>query len=657
MRGRAQVRNAKHGTEVARERINPETIMLRRTIPLTSIAFLASAACAAACGGVFDESVPQELDSVLEPLSNSAVCNLVLALTSIPLTEFGVPINITTRECRPTPTPAPSALSYLGSTTPASFSTSAARLNAQSLYCALKGADGASIDGTASLLGTFGARTHFNVYDANPTTLKIKAQRLTTLFAFGLPLTLENQPFDWSFDTENQISQTVANVRPPTGPGGQPSITTTVIPNHTGQYALASSGGMDWRFAADGSFPIGIGSLKVGVNFFSRHPYFGSNRTSNWFGLEFDDNRAYAMSGIVAYLGRPQETDRRNSWNNYLAACNSCLSGAPGGINTCDCPTAQEVDQHYRQCGLSGCNDAYYRNLTDGRLPHEGRRGASGPFFDRNERGYSDFWHYGKPGPGANIGSVANGEPVHQLTSENNATSGIDVTVGYSFDVGPANIGFNVHLDAEARSGIALRDYRPFTDTGPGHRITQLGLDAEGRTRVDAKIKICVDIPFIGNLCPVDETIDLIPLTNSQSFDKLPTRFSWDEGTNGAGVMGSYLVNGVATPVNSCLAVPPVAETPLEAGDPSKFVTDLRNRIEDNVWLCNVQVCTRTSTGGTQLRKCTWDAATEKLNCFVASTGCSCFDTRADLCDSWGRVHRTTEPDSKVHAGCYPVIE
>lgn len=530
-----------------------------------------------------------------------------------------------------------SELSYLGSTAPASFSGSVSRVLAQTLYCSLTGSDNATALGTIdTAVGKFGIESKMNVYKRDSKALTLSAQRVGKLYAFGVGLDLENQDFQWNFASEGQPQQSVKKTN------GQ-SVT---IPAHTGQYAKMATQGHPWRIDASATFPIGPVGMSIGLAFGSPRV----NASNLQFPFDAADTRAYTMvaTGSSAAV-------RRASWDTFIAACNDCKSKPPTGV-PCDCPTAAEQAQHDRVCSSSGCTDSFYNNLADGRLPHEGRRGASGPFWDAGKATDSDWWHFGKPGAGAAISYRAAGEPVFSVkTDASGATTGLDLSVGAKFDVGVADIGLTVHMANDYQNGIAVRQYRvPFGDVNPLVQQTEVGIDASSATGVDARVVLNVDIPFVGTTTMLDETFDIVTRSSTFKASKpnIASKVVWDY-TGETPTIYKYYKNGVDSSWSSCLSAPTVSEPPIEVRDPKEFVAAIKAAIPTKLYLCNVKMCVKdTVAGAPHVKTCTWNKTTKKLVCTNSTASCSCADNAADLCDASGKVYK---PKSvKRPSGCEP---
>jgi hypothetical protein len=589
---------------------------------------------ASACGGTADEApgTPESpvLGKSLQKLSGADICNAINSLGTI---DLGAAASVTPM-CFQW---ASSNFSYLGSTAPASFAKSMSKVEAQSLYCALKSSDNAKASAlSGTTIGTFGVESKVNIYKTNPAAMTLSGQRLATVYAFGVGMTLDNQNFDWQFPTEHQPAQNVlhrVDVPPIWIEQSLP------IPAHTGQYAISNTNMYTAGIAAHATFPIGPFVSNLDLSF------------GNAYAFEAFDGRAYAMG----WTGVERENARRASWQNMQNACNTCLAQPPvGGLKPiCNmCPSSTDITQHNRRCNSGGCNDAFYTNLGDGRLPHENRRGASGSFFDSDGYNYGDFWHYGRPGAGANAGMIAPTEPVHSVAANGNAaTTALDVSFGLKYDVGVADIGVTVHMDTDFRSGVAVRGYRtPFIDVSGRPRVTEVGVDAQSAFGIDARLVVNVDIPFWGYTNVLDERFDIIPRTSKQSPANVPSRLTWDGSLENAAI-STYTVNGAATSTSSCLSVPPVTEAPEQTQNPVDFIKAVKKEIPKKLFPCNIKICTQDSPGSstTTLRQCNWNATTQSVTCTVVGTGCACHATTAALCDGWGKVYPAK---STTHPAC-----
>jgi hypothetical protein len=585
-----------------------------------------SAACGAAPGTAeeFEESSETEpLGTQSQELSNSTICTLIDELADVSLGDENLGASVTADCTKGTA----KELSYLGGTSPAKFSKSVSKFEAKSLYCALKGGDDQVASATWSTgVGSFGTKTRLNVYKSDPVAMSLSAQRVQTIYAFGVGMNIDNQTFAWTSPTEAQPSQTVKVF----ADDELHSINLNqTLPEQTGQYARGTSNHYNWGVHGKANFPVGPFGVQLNVDFDNK-PIFQAGA-----------RRAYDMDGISGTL----DSARLSSWDTFYDACRVCKATPQTGpiILPCNCPTTAEIYQHYRQCGTGSCNEAFYASTTDGRLPHENRRGAAGPFWDPNNSDMSDFWHWGRPGSGAasSSGWKAAGEPSYSIASNGDgSTTLLDLRLGFKYDVGIAAVNLSVHMDNDWRGGVALREFRePFGDVSGQERYTEVGLDAQAAFGVDARLVINADLPFIGGVTLLDETFDIIKRQSKQSSPKVPGQVIWDENTAGEGVLKAYTAKGVASTLDSCLSVPAVDEAPLEADTPQAFVDAVSDKVPDQLFPCDVTICAPTSTGGTQKKKCNWNPDTGSLACTVVANSCTCLENDAYLCDAAGNKY------------------
>jgi hypothetical protein len=615
--------------------------MLRNRFLVGSV--LAGAGLLGGCGAAVDEEEAGRLDESSAALTGAQICELIDELASLSLGDTGTGVSATVdASCA---SKGGSQLSYLGGVAPAKFAKGVSRVEAQTLFCALKGADDATASATSTTgVGKFGVSSKVNVYKSDSTALTLSGQRVATIYAFGVGMPIDNQTFSWSFPSEKQQAQVVA-VEQPWPPLG--TLTTIdSLPEQTGQYAKAKSNGYGWGIDGNVKFPLGPVTAELNVNF------------HNGFLFQTGATRAYYMDDINGSF----DTKRLSSYSDYVKACNACKaagSSAPIPI-PCDCPTSDEIRQHFRVCGSDGCTQGFFADLEDGRLPHENLRGAAGPFWDSGSRDIADFWHYGRPGSGASStapgSAIAEGEPVYSIADDGkNATTALDLSLGFKYDAGPADVGLTVHMDTDFRSGVALREYRqPFADVAAMQRVTEVGLDAQSAFGVDARLVVNVDVPFVGGKKVLDARFEIISRRSKQSSTKLPSKVLWDDLSTGQGKINSYSANGVSASIETCLEAPAVNESAIQAETPQSFVEDLRDEIPNQLFPCNITVCAADSAGATpRKRSCSWNATTRKVVCSAPTTPCACLDTHADLCDAAGNVYKAKSEGTE---GCVEPI-
>jgi hypothetical protein len=599
----------------------------------------------AACGAPIDaEQGPEALGTSSEELTNTEICALIDELGEISLGDDSLSATVTAT-CEKK---VGRQLSYLGGASPAKFSKHVSQTEAKSLFCALKGADDQTAPATwPTGVGTFGTSTKVNIYKSDPAAMTLSGQRVATLYAFGVGLRIDNQTFGWSFPTEAQPSQQVL-VRV-SNPLGGPITLPSTLPEQTGQYARGTTTFWDWNVKGNVSFPIGPLGVQLDVTF-DNSPIF---RTAA--------RRGYQMEGITGSLA----DQRDSSWSQYITACRECQaqqSSGSGVVVPCNCPTSAESTQASRLCGDELCTPEDYESLSDGRVPHENRRGAAYPFWDAGAQNMSDFWHYGRPGEGTRAASnlSAADEPIFSIADPadaKNATTALDINLGFKYDVGIAAVNLSVHMDNDWRSGVALRTYRePWADVSGQERVTEIGLDAEAAVGVNARLVINADLPFVGGVIVLDETFDIIKRTTRQSSDKIPGLVLWDEATDGTGKLITYRAKGQSSTFDSCLQVPAVDEAPIESTTPQDFVNQLSDKVPEQLFPCNVTICAPLPVPGMPLskRSCTWDKATKSLKCSIVSNSCSCLDNNADLCDAAGNVYKAKQENNP---GCFTVVK
>jgi hypothetical protein len=575
-------------------------------------------------------------------LSAADVCTAVHALGSLDLGQIpGSPLQLSL-DCQKRQA---SQLTYLGGMTDiAHVSTGASTIEDQALFCALRESHRLATPAIVRTgLSTFGMQTTLIITDADPATKTISGQRVGTLTAFGLGMPLESQSFTWHGAVEDQPQQQVMTRAHVTS--GPSLWFPETIPHTVGVYEQANVTGYPWFLDASASFPIGNVTLSLAAHLHSMYRSLGGSSMDE---MPFNaaDMRAYSMAGT----GSGQEATRKGTWTSFVNSCNGCTG------SFCNCPTALDWDQELRQCGSAGCVDSYYTNLTDGRVPHENRRGGSGQIYFDGGGPVADWWHIGKPGPGARGGVIA-GEPVHALSgSSADGTTAIGVGLGFDFNAGVADIAMNVNMDAGFRSGVAVREYNVFNPDAKGttgnFNVAEVGGDAEAGVKVGARVVVNVDIPFFSGTV-LDESFDILSWTGVQSGTWVPSSVTWYPGTGEAATMGTgtFALAPTAT-MASCLATPRTTNPAVQVNTPQDFLAGIKGRLPSMLHPCNIKICARSnsSSAGT-MQNCNWTGS--GVSCTNSGALCSCNQTSMDMCDNAGNIYHPKTSPAPVRSGCF----
>ena len=539
--------------------------------------------------------------------------------------------------------------SYLGSAAPAAFASSKSKVEAEALYCAVAGSDGhfanAYVD---TSLGKMGVSSYVNVSTKDPAALHVGGQRIGRLVAFGVMMDVESQEFDYTFPTEYQPAQNVAATRlvkvaSPNGFGYSivAAPYTQSIPAQTGQYAIVNEKGHHFDINAHVAIPTPIPGLSItaGMDFRHETPYDSAN--TNAYAMTTPGTGSGTFSNMFG-TENASETARRRTWDNYVSQCNTCTASIPiGGINTCDCPDAKEQANHERNCGTSGCTDAYYRNLSDGRLPFEGDYGASGPYLGAS---HLNWWHFGTPAKGQII-PLMSGEQSYSILGSFDpsiATTHLEVDVGLAYGYKIFDVGLQIMTALDFRNGMAVRDDQTVDpDSHPAVvNKTSTWLDAEGRAHITADFAVSANIPFIGKKTVLHESYSLLDKSvRSNSANKnASSSVEWAESEPSA--INGYQVGATETPVSSCLNVPAASKPAIVTDNPVDFATAVGQKAHDSIYPCNIRLCDPTTS---KLNTCTWYSATNSMSCTATTQACTCADDHADMCDSSGKVYPGTD--------------
>jgi hypothetical protein len=576
------------------------------------------------------------LGMTTESLSQSQICNAVTSVASMALN--GVPGISLHAACA---ADSITSTSYLGSATVANFPTSSSRAEAQALYCAVQAADGHNaIAQFDTPLGKMGMQSRVAISRADPANLHVTGQRVGTLVAFGLNLDLESQTFDMTSPTEHQPAQQVA-ATPATG-----LAYVEHLPEQTGQYSVLNVSGSHYDFGGSASTQIGPVALRAGLDFRTETPYDSGNGFSYTMSAPPIGGNSHPELFTSMYaVERASEARRRTSWNGYVAQCNACIAQIPaGGINTCDCPDAALTADHDRTCP-SGCNEAFYANLSDGRLPYEGIRGTSGPFMDSGIP--QNWWHFGTPKTGSVVPTVP-GEPIFSLLNTADpsvATThlGLNFGVGYTYKI--ISLNFDVAASFDFRAGLAVRENQfiePDSTPATTNNVSTW-IDSEGRANIGANVHVDIDLPIIGTKRVLDQHFTI--LDKSARSNSAAARYStgMSYGASEPSSILDYQVGGNSTPIASCLNVPATTRPAVEVLDPHDVAAQITNQGHDKLFPCDIRLCDPQTS---KLDTCTWNTSTNSMSCTETTSVCSCTDDSVSMCDSAGNVYQGTSNGS-----------
>jgi hypothetical protein len=491
-------------------------------------------------------------------------------------------------------------------------STRAATL-ANSLYCALKDSHGATANGTASTpLGAFGMSSRINVSKYDPTAMQVVGQRIGTLWAFGVPLDIEDQDYVATFPTEALKGGSVFS-----------GFT-------TGHYMTLQTSTATWSIGGSGFIGPFTLSAKVG-----QQGYF-SSMNNNLFGTNGGWQENNPNPGLT--------------WSAWENSCKSCV---PSWLIQCDCPSAAQTAQ-YNQ--FASWSSSQFENLTDGVLPYQGNTGGvSGNQVYLNS---ANNWTELGPAPGglfpaiAAIGGTAGvaGDDTH--TVGNNPSTYFDVSFG--FDYGIINLDLDLQLDFSSSMELVQNDGE--LSDGPLAGSIMNNLYAQSTTQLSANLSVSNPFPFGPNPL-IQETFNIINPTTAQPPATTAAWIQYDY-TNGAPI---YLYNTARTGNQgnpgaaeaNCLAQPVQNNAPEAPASPQTWVQQVGNSAQANLFPCNVNLCNPSSNGSVSgtLETCSWNAATKSLACTQTNTPCSVCSDSVQLCDSSGHVYAPTST-TKYTAFC-----
>jgi len=614
---------------------------------------LAATACGAA-PQAGEESASNSADPAGETVGHTAeaismndICKVVKGSRSMNLA--GATINLTTAcEGESFDTDY-----YLGGAPSAQFATSNSRVEAQALYCALKGTDGHAANAYFNTpFGKMGIQGRIAVLNSDPASMHVVGQRIGQLNFFGLTMDMETQKFDFNMATEHQAAQTITAV----GTSGNYYYQyPQALPEQTGQYALMTESGQSFLLLGHATIPIaGPIMLTADLNFRMEAPYDSGNH----YAVSFDGTPtgglpAYASKGYFPRMFEIENASmaaRQASASAYLTQCNACLASIPpGGLNVCNCPAAimQEAE---RLCGASGCVDSFFANLSDGRVPYEGITGIAGPYYDNGIP--TNWWHFGTPKSGSVIPLVP-GEPSYALRPRSIDTSGdmvpttafgLNLDLIMTYDILKLTLGLNNQF--QFRDGLAVRENQiQEPDAHPSViNTTSTWLDAEGSIHIDAGVKLEGDFPWpIGHTTLIDQSFSLVnSATNSNASSRYVTsEVDWTD--NAQSTITGYNVGVSAQSVASCLNVPAASQPEVPVMDPHQVASTIAQFEHDNFYACNIQYC-NPSTGTMSYCTAATTGQAPGLKCTPSNVRCECGDTdaarlnKADICGPNGVV-------------------
>ncbi|MES1186941.1 MAG: hypothetical protein ABUL60_24215 [Myxococcales bacterium] len=623
----------------------PRPRVLRpRVLGCGGVALLALAASACSGGDFQGETADADGDgsaavgSVKAALNSSDICSAINQVADIALASsaFSVDVGCGDDDAKST--------AYLGSSTKADWATSNTVAESQALYCAIQATDGhnavAQID---TPLGKFGMRSRIAVLTADPANLHVTGQRVGQLVAFDQYLDTESQTFDFDSPTEWQSARSVIAKRRDAYPL-PPKTYYQHIPAQRGQYSVFTTSGHHFNLHADAEFPIaGPFNGTVFLDFQNRTPYDGHNAFAYAMTPQADSSAGY-------FFEQASEAARRDSFHAMQVECKACQNSIPeGGINTCGavCPDDKIMEDHFRTCGnsqgFSACNDDYYSNLSDARLPYEGNYGASGPFVDTGVP--NNWWHIGSPKNSQLVPNVP-GEPVFSLLSGDSNLSSPTTHLGFGFGVNASIKIFKIALGLEAafdfRDGLAIRESQSIDpDSQPAVlNHVQTWIDSEARARINATANVKAHLPWFGDVTLIDEQFNIIDksVRSSSNAARYQTSASWSDGEPSS--ITSYKVGGVETDLSSCLDVPATSQPEIEVNNPRDVAGTIMDQAHNRVVPCNIVLCDPTT--GTR-NDCSWSSSDDSMSCTDSGESCACGDTHMDMCalDAAGNVTAT----------------
>jgi hypothetical protein len=576
---------------------------------------LAFAAALAGCGAPGQVDVPNQTDDTTSaavstaPLTYQSGARAICAiLDALPATTIGA-VNINKPNCNYWDY---DNLYYLGSISRSFRLGGGTTLSPQTpvamsdaLLCALKDSDGASVDATKSPngLGRFGMASRIVVSKFDPTQRQVLGQRLGTLYAFGVPLDLEDQDFGVSFPTEYVSSGVLLN-------------------STTGYYMDLQSSKTTWSLGGSGFIPPAF-NLKLDFGQTGNFHGVGTN------GVAFtsaDKNHAPDATNVGV-----------DGWDPWVQSCNSCK--AAGGW-FCSCPTPADQQQHDKFVNWTG---AQFSNLSDAVLPYYGATGGvTGNYVYKDP---SKSWlQLGMPS-----GNLIPGDPTHD--AKNSPSTYLDFEFGLDYDI----VKLMLDLNVKFRSGMELVQNNWISgDTHIIHNAS-VGTSVDAESHADLGAHLTIKNPFFfGPEYLVDETFTIFDSSGDTALnrhaDAADITYDYDAGYPFRGYSsflgGDRSANAEAAR-QACLAVPPKNNPPVQPGDPNQFLNQVKNAAQSKLYPCNIKLCTQDSANAPSqyygtLKTCTWNAQTQKVDCVSTGQSCALCDpaaTHVDLCDAGGTVY------------------
>ncbi len=467
------------------------------------------------------------------------------------------------------------------------------------LFCALKEADGATADGTISTaVGRFGMSSRIEVPKVDPASRQLVGQRVGTLWAFGVPLDIDNQDFVVSFPTEQTPS--------------------TTLGRWIGYYMNLRSSTTSWGLGGSGQ--VGLFNLALNLG---QDGYF---RSLNNNGI------AFASPSNVGGSDSSNGANPKFLWDSVYAGCDPCRAS---GAFFCTCPSSGDLTQHN---AFAGWTDDMYRNLGDGKLPYAGPTG-----------GVSGKYVYQDPSLNwTQLGFTSGGVTSEDPNNSGRPSTHLDFTVKLDYAI----ISLGVKLGVGFRSGMELSQGSYFRNEFREHFATvKTSLEASSNAFLNVRLVIANPFRPFGPDNLLDENFDIF---NETRFNG-PTEASRMEYDFAQGFPFSAYVASAAhgsassNPQGShdaCVAVPPVDRPLSPPGSPQDFLNNVKDAAQEQLFPCHVRMCSLESHGAYRghVRTCEWNRTTKQLDCVQTQQDCTtCLEQSADLCSASGQVYHPTQ--------------
>jgi len=553
-----------------------------------------------------DESV----GSTSQALSDAKICSTINKIASLAIDATNVPVKASVR-CG---TDSTANTYFLGSAAPADFMTSSSKREGEAIYCAVAAADGHHANALFDApVGKFGVQGRVAVLDTDPTTLRVSAQKIGRLYAYGVALDVESQKFTFQGASEYQFDQVVLAVDPAAG------FYTQEIPEQVGAYTVLTQSGHYFAFSGSANIDTPVPGLSIheGVSWVSGAPFDSSN--NYWFGPANPTNSNLPLE--VA-----SEAARVKTWATYAAQ----QAARCPGIG-CDSRYPEMIEQHNRI-------SPPLENLNDYLLPYEGTAGATTNTYDNGSP--LNWWHFGTPS-GGNVVLPVSGEPVFPL-NDDTYTAGVGVDVGLTFGYKIFHADLQIANKFQYKSGFAVREKPLDPENHDLPRAAQIGtwMDSEASANIAAQFRVAIDIPFVGNKTILSASYNLYTNQARSNANNINASSSVSWTTTEPSDFLTVQSGGVD------VACPPAMSQPeVPVVSPGDFASAVGEASSKAYWPCDISYCDPTSK---KLQRCDFNADRTVFTCQATTTACVCGDASASICDAKGEH----QPVAVTHPYC-----